>query len=129
MMNIRQKKQELKQELEEVIKKLSQRDTNSRIAKFKEELNLRSKELAQIISDLEKIEFEITDFQKYRISKIEEAVSSYFEIVAWKMYEQNKTNDGEKSICEALEWSSLFRNRRNDNDNRHRCYQWAKQSF
>jgi len=96
------RKQELKQELEEVIKKLSQRDTNSRIAKLKDELNSRSKELAQIISDLEKAEFEIIEFSKYRISKIEEAVSSYFEIVAWKMYEQNKTNDGEKSICEAL---------------------------
>lgn len=96
------RKQELKQELEEVIKRLSQRDTNSRIAKLKEELNLRSKELAQTISDLEKAEFEITDFQKYRINKIEESVSSYFQMVTWKMYEANKTNDGEKPICEAL---------------------------
>lgn len=96
------RKHELQQELEEVIKKLSQRDNNSRIAKSKDELNSRSKELAQIISDFEKAEFEIREFSKYRISKIEEAVSSYFEIVAWKMYEQNKTNDGEKSICEAL---------------------------
>lgn len=96
------RKQELKQELEELIKKLSQRDTNSRIAKLKDELNSRSKELAQTISDLEKIEFEITDFQKYRINKIEESVSSYFQMVTWKMYEANKTNDGEKPICEAL---------------------------
>ncbi len=96
------RKHELQQELEEVIKKLSQRDTNSRIVKLKEELNLRSKELAQTISDLEKIEFEITDFQKYRINKIEESVSSYFQMVTWKMYEANKTNDGEKPICEAL---------------------------
>ncbi|MDD2191858.1 MAG: hypothetical protein PHO12_04895 [Bacteroidales bacterium] len=96
------RKQELKQELEEVIKKLSQRDTNSRIAKLKDELNSRSKELAQTISDLEKIEFEIIEFSKYRISKIEESVSSYFQMVTWKMYEQNKTNDGEKPICEAL---------------------------
>lgn len=96
------RKQELKQELEGVIKKLSQRDTNSRIAKLKDELNSRSKELAQIISDLEKAEFEIIEFSKYRINKIEESVSSYFQMVAWKMYEQNKTNDGEKPICEAL---------------------------
>lgn len=96
------RRQELKKELEEVIKKLSQRDTNLRISQLKADLNSRSKELAQIISNLEKVEFEIIEFQKYRINKIEEAVSSYFEMVTWKMYEQNKTNDGERTICEAL---------------------------
>ena len=96
------RKHELQQELEEVITQLAQKETNKKIAEEKEKLQARAKELAQTISDLEKIEFEITDFQKYRINKIEESVSSYFQMVTWKMYEANKTNDGEKPICEAL---------------------------
>ena len=96
------RKHELQQELEEVITQLAQKETNKKIAEEKEKLQARAKELAQTISDLEKIEFEITDFQKYRINKIEKSVSSYFQMVTWKMYEANKTNDGEKPICEAL---------------------------
>ena len=96
------RKYELQQELEEVITQLAQKETNKKIAEEKEKLQARAKELAQTISDLEKIEFEITDFQKYRINKIEKSVSSYFQMVTWKMYEANKTNDGEKPICEAL---------------------------
>ena len=68
---------------------------------MKQELIEEKKTLAQVISNLDKIEFEIITFQKRRIEIIEEKVSSLFSIVKWKMYESNLTNDGEKAICEA----------------------------
>ena len=92
----------LLQELNEVQGKLSTKATNAKIDVFKKELEAQSKELAQSIADIDKIEYEIKRFKKRKILIVESSVSSLFDIVSWKMYEPNITNDGEKEICQAI---------------------------
>jgi len=75
---------------------------NKRIDEEKARLQEQSAELAQVVANCDKIDFEISSFKKAKISIVEDRVSSLFEIVRWKMYEPNLTNDGEKEICQAV---------------------------
>ena len=75
---------------------------NKRIDEEKARLQQQSVELAQVVANCDKIDFEIASFKKAKISIVEDRVSSLFEIVRWKMYEPNLTNDGEKEICQAV---------------------------
>ena len=75
---------------------------NKRIDEEKARLQQQSAELAQVVANCDKIDFEIASFKKAKISIVEDRVSSLFEIVRWKMYEPNLTNDGEKEICQAV---------------------------
>ena len=76
--------------------------SNKRIDEEKALLQDKEKELAQVVADCDKIDFEISSFKKAKIGIVEDRVSSLFEIVRWKMYEPNLTNDGEKEICQAV---------------------------
>lgn len=75
---------------------------NKRIDEEKARLQKQSAELAQVVANCDKIDFEIASFKKAKIAIVEDRVSSLFEIVRWKMYEPNLTNDGEKEICQAV---------------------------
>lgn len=75
---------------------------NKRIDEEKARLQQQSAELAQVVANCDKIDFEIASFKKAKIAIVEDRVSSLFEIVRWKMYEPNLTNDGEKEICQAV---------------------------
>ena len=75
---------------------------NKRIDEEKARLQEQSAELAQVVANCDKIDFEIASFKKAKIAIVEDRVSSLFEIVRWKMYEPNLTNDGEKEICQAV---------------------------
>jgi len=88
--------------LEEIHKKLGQRDTNANIDKKKGEIEDSKKEMSQRLAELENIEFEIGEFKKRKITIVEDAVSSFFKIVRWKMYAPNISNDGEKELCDAI---------------------------
>jgi DNA repair exonuclease SbcCD ATPase subunit len=82
--------------------KMASVNANKRIDEEKARLQEKEKELAQIIADCDRIDFEISSYKKAKISIVEDRVSSLFEIVHWKMYEPNLTNDGEKEICQAI---------------------------
>lgn len=110
----RQKKKELTAKRDELIKRLSGRDTNKRIEEEKVKLDKRSRELAQIVADCNEVIRQIKEYKKAKISIVESKVNSYFSLIRWKFYEQNITNDDEKEICTAIDRNGVDYNNTND---------------
>ena len=110
----RQKKKELTAKRDELIKRLSSRDTNKRIEDEKVKLDKRSRELAQIVADCNEVIRQIKEYKKAKISIVESKVNSYFSLIRWKFYEQNITNDDEKEICTAIDRNGVDYNNTND---------------
>lgn len=68
-----------------------------RVETLNQELRLQSIELAK----LEKIDFEFSQFNKIKMTAIEDKVNSMFAIVRFKMFNQ-LLNGGEEETCEAM---------------------------
>jgi DNA repair exonuclease SbcCD ATPase subunit len=68
-----------------------------RVAELKEE----EKKLAQQVANVEKLEFAIQNFEKFKADKIEESVNQKFKMVTFRMFE-TQINGGLKATCEAL---------------------------
>lgn len=110
----KRKKKELTAKRDELIKRLSGRDTNKRIEDEKVKLDKRSRELAQIVADCNEAIRQIKEYKKAKISIVESKVNSYFSLIRWKFYEQNITNDDEKDICTAIDRNGVDYNNTND---------------
>lgn len=65
------------------------------------ELEAQNKLLAQEIASLEKIEFQIDNFNKAKIELIEKRINSKFALVKWKMFNE-QLNGGLEPTCEAI---------------------------
>lgn len=95
------KKQQLNGRRDELKSQLSAKDT---IEKYKAEikrLEAEGAQLSQQISDLEKIEFTIEDFNRVKIEEADKRVNRQFEIVKFQLFD--KTIDGnEFETCIAL---------------------------
>jgi DNA repair exonuclease SbcCD ATPase subunit len=65
------------------------------------ELKAEEKKLSQQVADVEKLEFAIQGFEKFKSDKTEEAVNSKFKMVKFRMFE-TQINGGLKATCEAL---------------------------
>lgn len=70
---------------------------DARIAK----LEAQNKNLAQEIASLEKLEFQIDNFNKAKIELIEKRINSKFALVKWKMFNE-QLNGGLEPTCEAI---------------------------
>lgn len=88
-------------EITQLNNKLAVRDQVDKINARIQELEQQEKTLAQELSNLEKMEFLITDFERRKIEEIEQRVNSMFTIVQFKMFEK-QINGGENPICECL---------------------------
>lgn len=110
----KRKKQELTAKRDELIRRLSGRDTNKRIEEEKVKLDKRSRELAQIVADCNEVIRQIKEYKKAKISIVESKVNSYFSLIRWKFYEQNISNDDEKEICTAIDHNGVDYNNTND---------------
>lgn len=110
----RLKKAELTKKRDELIKRLSKRDTNERIKEEKEKLDYRSRELSQIIVNCNQIIQQVKDYKKAKITIIEDKVNAFFSLIRWKFYEQNITNNEEKEICTAIDRHGVDYNNTND---------------
>ena len=110
----KQKKQELTDRRDDLIKRISGRDMNERIEKEKEKLDARSRELAQIVADCNEVIRQIKEYKKAKIAIVENNVNSFFSLIRWKFYEQNITNDDEKEVCTAIDSNGVDYNNTND---------------
>ena len=110
----KQKKADLTKRHDEIIKRLSGRDTNIRIEQEKQRLDNRSRELAQIIADCNEVIRQIKEYKKAKIAVVENKVNSFFSLIRWKFYEQNITNDDEKEVCTAIDKNGVDYNNTND---------------
>lgn len=107
-------KAELSARHDELVKRLSARETNERIEIEKEKLDSRSCQLAQIIADCDEIIRQVKDYKKAKIAVVESKVNAYFSLIHWRFYEQNITNDDEKEICTAVDRNGIDYNNTND---------------
>lgn len=81
----------------QLITKTEIEKAESRIAELKTE----EKKLSQQVADVEKLEFAIQGFEKFKSDKTEESVNSKFTLVKFRMFE-TQINGGLKPTCEAL---------------------------
>lgn len=90
----------IQEEIDELNKQLGVKTTiktqEDRVQELKKQLIDNNQELAK----LEKLTFEIEDFEKTKINLVEERINGKFSIVKFKMFNQ-QNNGGESQTCEA----------------------------
>ena len=99
---IRAKKMELTKKRDELMKILAGEDTNMRIEEEKERLNMRAKELAQIVADCDNTLYQIMEYKKSKINAIEDKINDKFQIARWRFFEKNITDDNYCEVCKCL---------------------------
>lgn len=98
---LKDKKSELEKEVEELNKKLNDKNIITNSKNRIEELTNKLQTLSQEKSNLEKIDFDILNFNKKKIAMIEDKINSFFSIVQFKMFE-TQINGAEVETCEAM---------------------------
>lgn len=88
-------------ELDALKSKLTVNDMVKTIDARITELEAQNKLLAQEIASLEKLEFQIDNFNKAKIELIEKRINSKFALVKWKMFNE-QLNGGLEPTCEAI---------------------------
>ncbi len=88
-------------ELDALKSKLTVNDIVKTIDARIAELEAQNKLLAQEIASLEKLEFQIDNFNKAKIELIEKRINSKFALVKWKMFNE-QLNGGLEPTCEAI---------------------------
>lgn len=98
---LKQRKQVLQTEVNDLIIKLTAKEqiekVNTRIA----ELEKQERELGQEIADLERTEFTIDKFVKFKMDLIEAKVNQLFANVSFKMFSKN-INQGIEACCDCF---------------------------
>lgn len=95
---LKEKKQWLTNEIAELNKKLGAFDIIENTKKRIVELEEKAKSTAQLIADLEKQEFLINRFIKYKMDMVEKPINKMFSIVQFKLFKKN-INGGEEPCC------------------------------
>lgn len=95
------RKLNLEKELENINKKLGQKDTNETLRKRIQELQEEERNLANEIAKLEGYDFLCEEFIKTKVELLEERINSKFETVRFKLFKQ-QINGGIDECCEAL---------------------------
>lgn len=90
-------KSEISAKLDELKKDFSSRDIIAQHKAEIERLNEEGSSLAQQIADLEKTEFTIDDFTRFKINESEQRINGLFLIVRFKLFD--KTIDGNEFEC------------------------------
>lgn len=90
-------KSEISAKLDELKKDFSSRDIIAQHKAEIERLNEEGSSLAQQIADLEKTEFTIDDFTRFKINESEQRINGLFSIVRFKLFD--KTIDGNEFEC------------------------------
>lgn len=91
----------LKLEIDDLKATLSLRETIVRNKARISELENQYKDGAQELTELERIEFTMSAFNKARIEAIDKRINTMFDLVRFKMYEQ-QINGSEIETCEAV---------------------------
>jgi DNA repair protein SbcC/Rad50 len=94
-------KKELEAQLEEVNRKLADKDNNEKIKFRINELSEKEKELARQIAALEGQEFLCEEFIKTKVELLERSINNKFQYVSFKLFD-TQINGGLVETCEAL---------------------------
>lgn len=98
---LNQQKTELKTKIDDLKSKI-QNETQIKVINNRiEDLENEEKTLAQQVANVEKTQFAIERFEKFKMESLEQKVSSKFKMVKFKMFE-TQVNGGETPACEIL---------------------------
>lgn len=95
------KRNELQSELDALKLQLATKDQIEKAEKRIDELNKEARMLSQQIADLEKIEYDLLQFSKAKMSEIDKVINSKFRYVRFKLFDI-QINGAEVECCETL---------------------------
>jgi DNA repair exonuclease SbcCD ATPase subunit len=93
------KKNELQQHMQEIEKQLAFKETNQKTLKRIEELEAEELKVSEKIAELEGLEMLSEEFIRAKVELLEEKVNSKFKYVSFKMF-RNQINGGLEECCE-----------------------------
>lgn len=99
LMEKKRRKEGLKIRIEQIVKRLAERDMITKQDKRISELRKEEKRLLQERADLQKKEATIDQMTKARMSELERRINSQFKMVRFEMFERTVTTGEEKPNC------------------------------
>jgi DNA repair protein SbcC/Rad50 len=94
-------KEVIQAELKDLIQRLNNKEFIERASSRITELGGEQQRLSQLLADLEKIEFNISEFVRAKTRVVEEKINSMFSIVRFKMFDQ-QVNGEVAETCEIM---------------------------
>lgn len=98
---ISNKKAKLVDQINEIDKKLNERDTQEKTKARIEELEAEEESISQKIQELEAQQYQIEEFTKTKVELLENAINSNFEIVRFRLFD-TQINGGLVECCDTL---------------------------
>ena len=95
------KRSEFIEEINEIDKKLNERDTQQKTKQRISELEEKEKEISNNIQELEKQQYAIEEFTKTKVELLEAAINSKFKIVKFRLFD-TQINGGLIECCDTL---------------------------
>ena len=98
---IQTKKATIVEQINDINKKLNERDTQEKTKVRIQELQEQEKEISQKVQELELQQYQIEEFTKAKIELLENAINSKFELVKFRLF-RNQINGGMEECCDTL---------------------------
>lgn len=98
---IQTKKATIVEQINDINKKLNERDTQEKTKVRIQELQEQEKEISQKVQELEAQQYQIEEFTKAKIELLENAINSKFELVKFRLF-RNQINGGMEECCDTL---------------------------
>lgn len=98
---ISNKKAKLVNQINEIDKKLNERDTQEKTKARIEELEAEEESISQKVQELEAQQYQIEEFTKTKVELLENAINSNFEIVRFRLFD-TQINGGLVECCDTL---------------------------
>lgn len=98
---ISNKKAKLVDQINEIDKKLNERDTQEKTKARIEELEAEEESISQKVQELEAQQYQIEQFTKTKVELLENAINSKFEVVKFRLFD-TQINGGLVECCDTL---------------------------
>lgn len=98
---ISNKKAKLVDQINEIDKKLNERDTQEKTKARIEELEAEEESISQKVQELEAQQYQIEEFTKTKVELLENTINSNFEIVRFRLFD-TQINGGLVECCDTL---------------------------
>lgn len=98
---ISNKKAKLVDQINEIDKKLNERDTQEKMKARIEELEAEEESISQKVQELEAQQYQIEQFTKTKVELLENAINSKFEVVKFRLFD-TQINGGLVECCDTL---------------------------
>ncbi len=98
---IQNKKSSIIEQINNIDKKLNERDVQEKTKARIEELEKEEEEISQKIQELEAQQYQIEQFTKTKVELLENAINSNFEIVKFRLF-KTQINGGLEECCDTL---------------------------